>query len=351
MCFISTGTGMYIGSHNLDRRVLVVAEIGNNHEGSHALAEEMIGRAAVAGADAVKFQTIVPELLIAPDQVERLAQLRRLCLPPEAFARLKRTADAAGVLFLSTPFDLESAALLTPLVAAFKIASGDNTFYPLLEAVAATGKPVILSTGLADGRQVAAAQACLKRGWLARGLVGELALLHCVASYPTAPEAANLAAIRTLAGTGLPVGYSDHTLGIEAAVLAVGLGARIVEKHFTVSKTHSAFRDHALSADPAELAEMVRRIREAETLLGSGDKVPQPCEAPTAAAARRSATAACDLPAGACLSPQHVRWLRPGGGLPPERAQALVGARLRNPVRRGQRFAASDFEGGDPCAA
>jgi N-acetylneuraminate synthase/N,N'-diacetyllegionaminate synthase len=342
---------MRIGSHDLDARVLVVAEIGNNHEGSLDAAEEMIGQAAAAGADAVKFQTIVPERLVAPDQTERLAQLDRLCLKPSAFPRLKAAADAAGVLFLSTPFDLESASLLVPLVPAFKIASGDNNFFPLLEAVAASGKPVILSTGLADGQEVAAARACLDRAWQARGLAGDLALLHCVASYPAPPEAANLAAIRTLAATGLTVGYSDHTLGIEAAVLSVALGARIVEKHFTLDKNRSAFRDHALSADPAELRAMTARIREAEILLGSGKKRPHPCEAPTATAARRSATAAGDLPAGTRLGPGDILWVRPGGGISPDRAACLDGMILRKPIRRGERLTPDHLEGGEPCAA
>ena len=342
---------MRIGCHDLDRSVLIVAEIGNNHEGNPAVAAEMIGLAAAAGADAVKFQTIVPQRLMRPDQTERLKQLRRLCLPPEAFAGLRAVADAAGVLFLSTPFDLESVLLLAPLVCAFKIASGDNNFFPLLEAVAATGKPVVLSTGMADAGGVADARACLEAAWRNRGIAGELALLHCVASYPTLPAAANLAAIRTLAATGLTVGYSDHTLGIEAAVLAVAAGARIVEKHFTVSKTASAFRDHALSADPADLAAMVRRIREAETYLGDGRKEPQTCEMATMAAARRSAVAACDLPAGTRLSPEHLVWLRPGGGIPPNQAACLVGAVLNKAVKRGERLMAAHLEESDPCAA
>lgn len=341
---------MKIAQHDLTQRVLIIAEIGNNHEGSVPLAEELIGRAALAGADAVKFQTIRPEALVDASQTERIAQLRRLCLPPEAFARLKAVADAAGVLFLSTPFDCDSVALLEPLVPAFKIASGDNDFFPLLEAVAATGKPVLLSTGMAGLPAVLAAQNCLERRWSQAGLAAELALLHCVSSYPTPPEQANLSAITALAQTGLTVGYSDHTLGIEAAVLAVALGARIVEKHFTISKTHSAFRDHQLSATPEELTEMTRRIREAQAMLGAGNMEPLPCEQGTAAAARRSAFAACDLPAGAALGPEHVHWLRPAGGIGPAQAASLLGRRLSRPLARGERLEFTHFAGGQPCA-
>ncbi len=329
---------MRIGNFDTQTKVLIVAEIGNNHEGNYALAEELIGRAAEAGADAVKFQTIIPELLVEPSQVERIAQLGRICLPLTAFPQLKKRADQAGLLFLSTPFDPQGVALLDPLVPAFKVASADNNFFPLLDAVAATGKPVLLSTGLADLAVIDAARGYLRRRWAAHHRTGELALLHCVSSYPTPPQEANLAAIRQLAALGETVGYSDHTLGIEAAVLSVALGARIVEKHFTIDKAYSSFRDHQLSADPGEMAQMVGRIRETETLLGSGQKGAMACEAGVAAQARRSAVAAGDLSPGTILNRQHVLWLRPGGGIPPSRADELEGRCLVRPLRRGERI-------------
>ncbi|RJQ83004.1 MAG: hypothetical protein C4519_07455 [Desulfobacteraceae bacterium] len=329
---------MRIGPIDTDRKVFIIAEIGNNHEGDGSVAEEMIGRAAESGADAVKFQTIVPERLVEPGQTERLKQLRRLCLAPEVFPKLKETADKAGVLFLSTPFDLHSAAFLAPLVPAWKIASADNDFLPLLDAVALTEKPVLLSTGLSDRSQVVRALGYLLGAWAARGHSGQLALMHCVSSYPTLPEQANLLAIRELSGLGKTVGYSDHTLGIEAAVLSVALGARIVEKHFTLDKGFSDFRDHQLSADPREMTELVRRIRQTEQMLGSGKKQIMPCEQNVAAQARRSAVAAQDLPQGALLDGNRIEWLRPGGGIPPSQANALIGRRLLRPLRRGERI-------------
>lgn len=334
---------MRIGHKDTDSQVIVVAEIGNNHEGSLEAALELVERAAQAGVDAVKFQTIVPELLVGPEQTGRLEQLRRLCLPWEAFPALRQAADDAGLIFLSTPFDLESARFLDPLVPAYKIASGDNDFFPLLEAVAATGKPVLLSTGLCGLPQVQAAKAVLERIWARDGRHGELALLHCVASYPTPPQEANLRAIGALAGLGVTPGYSDHTLGVEAAVLAVALGARVVEKHFTLDKNRSDFRDHQLSADPAELRQLVERVRQAELLVGHGDKAVMPCEAQTLVAARRSAVAAVDLAEGETLAPKHVLWLRPGGGIAPSQAVALYGKRLCRSVRRHERLALSDF--------
>lgn len=341
---------MKIGHLDSAERVLIIAEIGNNHEGSVALAEELIGLAADAGADAVKFQTIVPEALVSPLQVERIAQLHRLCLPLDAFAHLRAVAEEAGVVFLSTPFDCASVAVLNPLVQAFKVASGDNDFFPLLETIAATGKPVILSTGMTDLGGVAAARACLEKAWREQGVDGEMALLHCVSSYPTPAGEANLAAIATLAGQGLTVGYSDHTLGIEAAVLSVALGARIIEKHFTISKTYSSFRDHQLSADPGDLALMVQRVRDAEEMLGSGAKAQYPCEQGVAAAARRSAVAACDLPAGTVIGPEHVLWVRPAGEIGPAQARMLTGRVLRAPLRRGEPFTVEGIGGDLPCA-
>lgn len=334
---------MRIGHKDTDHQVVVVAEIGNNHEGSLEAALELVERAALAGADAVKFQTIVPELLVGPEQAGRLEQLRRLCLPWEAFPALRQAADDAGLIFLSTPFDLESARFLDPLVPAYKIASGDNDFFPLIEAVAAAGKPVLLSTGLCGLPQVRAAKTAIERIWDRDGYQGELALLHCVASYPTPPQEANLRAIGTLAGLGATPGYSDHTLGIEAAVLAVALGARVVEKHFTLDKNRSDFRDHQLSADPAELRLLVERIRQVELLVGQGQKTVMPCEGPALIAARRSAVAAVDLAEGETLAPERLLWLRPGGGIAPSQAAALYGKRLCRSVRRHERLEPSDF--------
>lgn len=331
---------MKIGSVDLEREVLVVAEIGNNHEGDFARAEEMIRRAAESGAQAVKFQTIVPERLVARSQTARLEQLRKFAFSYDQFAKLAETAKRANVMFMSTPFDLESARALAPLVPAFKIASSDNNFVPLLQEVAARGKPILLSTGMAGLADVKRSCAAIERAW-PRGAKPSLVVLHCVSSYPAPIEAANLLAIRTLEReTGYAVGYSDHTLGIEAAVLSVALGARVIEKHFTLSKTLSAFRDHQLSAEPAELAELVRRVRAASSALGDGVKRLMPEEQGVAAAARRSAMASRDLAAGHVLSADDIDWLRPGGGIGPEAADTLVGRKLRRAVAAGEPLAA-----------
>ena len=327
---------MKIGPVDLTREVLVVAEIGNNHEGDLGRAEEMIRRAAEAGAQAVKFQTIDPARLVAADQTARLQQLQRFALTPDDHRHLAAIAADAGVLFLSTPFSLEAVAMLEPLVPAFKIASGDNDFAPLLAQTARTGKPLLISTGMSRPEDIAQAVTRVRTAWATAEFRDPgLVLLHCVSAYPTPPSAANLRAILALPTYGAVAGYSDHTLGIEAAVLSVALGARVIEKHFTLSKTQSDFRDHQLSAEPSELAELVERVREAETLLGDGIKRIHEEEAPVAAAARRSICAARDLTPGQTVAPQDLTWLRPAGGLSPGSEADLLGRSVRRPVPAG----------------
>jgi len=326
---------MRIGTCDLTKQVMIVAEIGNNHEGSLQRAQDMIGAAARAGADAVKFQTIVPEKLVSADQHDRIDQLRRLCLSYEAFRTLKETADKEQVVFLSTPFDLESARFLNDLVPAFKIASGDLDFFPLLEAVAETGKPVLLSTGLATYEEISRALARIKRVWDVRGLTQEVAVLHCVARYPTPPEQANLRCISTLHHFGIVVGYSDHTVGIDAVPAAVALGARIVEKHFTLDKKQSAFRDHALSATPDEFAEMVRRVRAVCLMLGDGRREAQPCEVDARTQIRRSIAARHALRKGHHLDQGDLMWVRPQRGLKAGEEQLLLGRKLTRDIPAG----------------
>jgi N,N'-diacetyllegionaminate synthase len=330
---------MLINGFDTDRKVLVIAEIGNNHEGRVEAAEAMVRSAAAAGVDAVKFQTFKTEHYVSASDKARFDRLKRFELTGADFTRLAGLARELGLLFISTPFDLESAAFLNGLVSAFKIASGDNTFIPLIEAVARTGKPVLLSCGIASLDELRYAQAVIRRTWNEAGAGQKLAALHCVSSYPVPRHEANLAAIgRLRAELGCTVGYSDHTLGIEAAVLAVAAGARIVEKHFTLDKNTSDFRDHQLSADPPEMAELVRRIREAESFLGDGRKQRQPSEEAAATALRRSIVARRDLPAGTPLSWADITWVRPGGGIAPGGEIALLGRVLKVPVASGQRI-------------
>jgi N,N'-diacetyllegionaminate synthase len=326
---------MHIGHIDLDETILLIAEIGNNHEGHMDLAERLVEAAAAAGADAVKFQTFRTDHYVSRSDAVRYERLKRFELDASQFAALSALARRLDVLFISTPFDLQSVDVLEPLVDAYKIASGDNTFYPLLDAVAATGKPVLISSGLSDLDVIDRAVCRVRAAWERSRRASELAILHCVSAYPTALEQANIRSIDVLSDRyGCTVGYSDHTVGNDAAVIAVARGARIVEKHFTLDKNYSDFRDHHLSADPDDLRNLVVRVRAASLALGSADKRVQSCEQPALAAMRRSIVAAADLPAGHIVTWNDLTWIRPAGGLPPGDEHYLLG----RPLVRGVTF-------------
>ena len=336
---------MKFGKFDLARRVLVVAEIGNNHEGNFDVARQMLERAAEAGADAVKFQTFIAERFVSPADHERLERLRGFQLSFEQFAMLASRARELGVEFFSTPLDLESARFLDGIQSIFKIASGDNNFIDLIRTVAGFGKPLIISTGFSDQPLLERVHAEVRAAWKARGVDPGLALMHCVACYPVPPVQANLAAIDTLRSRfpGCAIGYSDHTIGIDAATYAVAAGARIIEKHFTLDKNYSTFRDHQLSADPEDLRRMVARIRELEVLLGNGSREPQQCELAHITAVRRSLAAARDLPAGTTLSAADLICVRPGSGFAPDSAAQLVGRRTSRALSAGTVVQAGDL--------
>lgn len=336
---------MKIANIDLDKEILIVAEVGNNHEGSYTLAEELIGLAAQAGAGAVKFQTIVPERLVSPGDKERIQQLKRFQLSYEQFDKLKKTADREKIIFLSTPFDIESALFLKQIVPAYKISSGDNTFLPLIEVVVRTGKPIILSAGLTDLDEIRRTKDYIYSIWNEMGIPShDLAILHCVVSYPTSLEDANLLSIRALAGLGATVGYSDHTIGIEAAVLSVPLGARIIEKHFTIDKAYSSFRDHQLSADPREFAELVRRVREAEKMLGREGKRVVNAEKDALMKVRRSIAVKRDMHKGEKIAMEDIIWVRPGTGLFPGMEKDILGKPLKRPLKKGEMISLEDLD-------
>lgn len=326
---------MKIAGCNLDSNVFVIAEVGNNHEGDFSLAKELVRLAAETGADAVKFQTIVPERLVRPQEVERLAQLRRFSFTYEQFQELKDEADRCGIHFLSTPFDVESARRLAPMVQAFKVASGDNNFFPMIDFMCSTGKPLIISTGLSDLSQVRQTRDFVTSR---SGSLGQssLVLLHCVSGYPVPYDQANLQAIAALKELHPYVGYSDHTLGIEAAVAAVALGARVIEKHFTISKSHSSFRDHALSAEPQELADMVARIKQVNLMSLHRGKTVQESERDNLLKARRSVCAAVGIDEGTTLTLDHLAFLRPGEGISPDQVEKVIGRVTRRAFEAGE---------------
>ena len=329
---------MKIGNINTKEKVLIIAEIGNNHEGSYTLAEEMIGLAAEAGADAVKFQTIIPEKLVSTEQKNRIKQLKKFQLSYDEFTKLSNVAKNEGVIFLSTPFDIDSALFLNEIVPAFKIASGDNNFFPLIEVIAKTGKPIIMSTGFMNQVEVKKSSLFIKNIWQENSIGQELALLHCIASYPAPLESANLLLIPELEQFCDVVGYSDHTLGVEAVVISVAVGARVIEKHFTIDNHYSDFHDHHLSGNPAVFKEMVQKIRATEEILGQGNNGPSKEEINNKEKTRRSIVAKYDLATGHVLTLQDLDWVRPGGGIKPGSEEKVIGKKLKRDCKTGEKI-------------
>jgi len=334
---------MHIGNIDLTREVMVVAEIGNNHEGDFGRAQEMIAAAAEAGAHAVKFQTITPDRLVSAKDTSRLEQLRRFQFSAKQFTDLAQDAKSAGVYFLSTPFDTNTVSWLDPLVVAFKIASGDNNYNALLEATAKTGKPIILSTGAATFAEITESKRIIDGVWANSGHQPALVLLHCVVSYPTELSEANLSAISELARLKSVIGYSDHTIGVEAAVLSVAMGARVIEKHFTLDKNFSDFRDHQLSADPKDFALLMERIREAQQIIGFGGKKIMDCERDARNTVRRSLHIATDLPANSVLTANDITCVRPANGLPPSAQTQITGRKINKALTAGAPITEQDL--------
>jgi len=334
-----------IGGCDTRDRVLIVAEIGNNHEGDPDVAERMIREAAASGVDAVKFQTFQARLFSSAADAARFGRLQKFQLSYETFAALERLARSLGVGFFSTPLDLESARFLAPIVDCFKIASGDNDFYPLISFACQTGKPLVISTGMTDLEGARGIAGFVREEWARGGIQGDLAMLHCVSAYPVPDEEAHLSVLPVLhAALGCTVGYSDHTLGTEACLAAVALGARIIEKHFTLDKNFSDFRDHQLSADPAEMRLLVSQVRRVEKLLGRPSKDVQPSEVPIAAVARRAIVASSDLARGHRVRFEDLLWIRPPVGLPPGQESRLIGRALLRDVAFGTPITGGDVE-------
>lgn len=307
-------------------RVFIIAEAGVNHNGDIRLAKKLIDVAKEAGADAVKFQTFKAELGIsqfaekAEYQKERtgneesqLDMVKKLELSFDDFSELKAYCEAKGILFLSTPFDFESILFLNELnMPIFKIPSGEITNLPYLIKVANTEKPVIMSTGMCEMNEIKEAINILKQNG-----AKHITLLHCNTQYPTPFEDANIKAMIDLKKYfGLPVGYSDHTLGIEAPIAAVALGAEVIEKHFTLDKTMEG-PDHKASLEPEELKAMISAIRHLELALGDGIKKPSSSELANKVIARKSIVAKVDIKAGELFTENNLTVKRPGNGISP----------------------------------
>jgi N,N'-diacetyllegionaminate synthase len=343
------------------RRTFVIAEAGVNHNGSVELALQLVDTAARCGVDAIKFQTFTADKLVRRgaakvayqqattgdgDQHSMLAALE---LTEEMHHALFERCAQRGIEFMSTPFDAAAADYLVALgMRRIKIPSGEITNHPFLRHLARMDVQLILSTGMATLEEVVESTAVIRSERSAAGLNRPLSemltVLHCTSNYPAAYIDVNLRAMRTIADTILvPVGYSDHSLGIAVSTAAVALGATVVEKHFTLDKAMSG-PDHHASLLPDELAAMVQQIRAVEQALGDPCKQPTPSELPVRELVRRSVTSSCDLTAGEPLSHDDICLLRPGTGITPRDFDRVVGLKLRRSVPAGTTLQWSDFE-------
>lgn len=321
---------------NNSNHVIIIAEAGVNHNGDYDRAVAMIHAAKAAGADYVKFQTAVPELVIssvAPKaeyqkettgaEESQLEMCRKIHLRLEDYAPLAEICREVGIGFMSTPFDLVSIDCLAPLgMDYWKIPSGEITNLPYLRKIARKGGKVILSTGMSELCEVEAALEVLEDNGIGRA---DVALLHCNTQYPTPMCDVNLRAMEQLAALHPgAVGYSDHTVGIEVPVAAVAMGARIIEKHFTLDRNLPG-PDHKASLEPAELASMVSAIRNIELAIGSGEKHVSDSERPNIVVARKSIVAATDIRKGDLLTENNITVKRPGNGISPMKWDAVLG--------------------------
>lgn len=327
--------------------VFIIAEAGVNHNGDIELAKRLAKEAKAAGADCVKFQTFQAEALVTADGEKaeyqkkqtgsgesQLAMLKRLELTQEEFLELKQYCEEIQITFLSTAFDMESQKFLESLKPfCYKIPSGEITNYPYLKAIAKTGRDVILSTGMCSLSEVEEAVDVLRENG-----AGELTLLHCTTEYPAPIEDVNLKAMQTLAEHfGTKIGYSDHTEGIEVPVAAVAMGAKVIEKHFTLDKTMEG-PDHKASLEPEELAEMVRAIRKIELALGTGEKRVTKREAANRKAARKSIVAARDIKAGEIFTEENLTVKRPGDGITPMKWEEVLGKTANRDFKKEERI-------------
>jgi len=331
----------------------IVAEIGVNHNGDLDLALRSIDAAAACGVDAVKFQTFRAEEFMAdpdhPYEYENRGEkvresmyemFKRLELPESWHERLKRHSEEQGLAFLSSAADPLSAELLRDLgVPLLKLASEDLVNLPLLTHVGGLGLPVILSTGMGDETEISRALDALRQ----QGCE-QILLLHCVSLYPTPDDQVNLTRMMALQKRySLPVGYSDHSRGIEASIVATALGALLVEKHFTLD-CNLPGPDHALSADPEEMASLVRAVHKAALQRGSDAIEPSPGEREARLAFRRSIVAGTALPPGRVLRETDLLLKRPGTGLAPHLLESYIGKKLKRALAPNEQLRAEDVE-------
>ena len=340
----------------MSNKVIIIAEAGVNHNGEINLAKRLIDVAVEAGVDYIKFQSFVAEKLVSPNSRKAKYQsknisdgddsqfnmLKKLELSHQDHVELMRYCDEKGINFFSTAFDIDGLHYLNNLgLTLFKIPSGEVTNYPYLKTVASFGKQVILSTGMCSDSDIRDAINVLFEYGLT---IDEISVLHCNTGYPTPMKDVNLKAMLSIKNNfDVEIGYSDHTLGIEVPIAAVTLGAKIIEKHFTLDRFLLG-PDHVASLEPDELILMVKAIRNTELALsGDGIKKPSDSEIKNITIARKSIHLNKDLPNGHVLTPEDLIALRPGDGISPMQWNIIVGKKLSVDKRKFDKLSLSDF--------
>lgn len=328
-------------------KTFIIAEAGVNHNGDINTALRLVDMAKNAGADAIKFQTFKSERLVAfstpkakyqkantGSNESQLEMLKRLELTNDNFKRLFSYCRKKGIIFMSTPFDEKGADMLGRLgMNIFKIPSGEITNKPLIQHIAAKNKPIILSTGMSYLNEVEKTVRWIYDIWNKSGFNQQLTLLHCVSNYPAHAEDVNLYAMNTLkTAFGLSVGYSDHTLGIEIPIAAVAMGAKVIEKHFTLDKNMKG-PDHKASLEPDELKAMVKAIRNVERAMGNGIKRPAESEEETRIIVRRSLVTKRDIKKGDVIRSGDIIIKRPGSGILPEFKDIINGMKAGKNIK------------------
>lgn len=333
--------------------VFIIAEVGVNHNGDLNLAKDLISKAAECGADCVKFQTFKAERVVVADAPKahyqlkttdagesQLEMLRKLELDKDFYQEVLKCCEREGVFFMSTPYNEEDLEFLEDLgVEAYKLASIHAAEPSFAAHVASTGKPLILSTGMATLGEIDQALRAIR----ATGN-DQVVLLQCTTNYPSLPEDVNLLAMKSMADVfDIIVGYSDHTVGDVACVASIALGAKVIEKHFTLDKSLPG-PDHTSSSEPEEFAKLVGKIRLTEICLGSGYKQPSDIEIKNALGMRRSIVAKHDIAEGTDLKMEHFTFKRPGTGLRPSSLEQVIGRKTRRNIAADQLIDWSDIE-------
>jgi N-acetylneuraminate synthase/N,N'-diacetyllegionaminate synthase len=341
----------------LNNKVIIIAEAGVNHNGSLKRAMELVKVAADAHVDYVKFQTFKAAKLVTTiadkatyqkrntndDDETQLSMLKKLEMPEEWHYQLKDYAEQLGIKFLSTAFDEDSVDFLDKLgIDIYKVPSGELTNKPYLLQIAKKGKPIFLSTGMADLEEIEAAIHILEKACVDRNMIS---VLHCNTDYPTAMDDVNLKAMNAIQNAlQVNVGYSDHTLGIEVPIAAVALGASIIEKHFTLDKSLPG-PDHLASLEPHELEAMVKGIRNIEKALnGTGLKIPSESESINKVIARKSIHLKRDVPSGHILSEKDLEMKRPGDGISPMEIDSILGRKVKFDLQAEHKLTLNDLQ-------